>query len=93
MQTDGIVGGAFIQIGGGTDDARMVEPGETITGVDPIAFADLIEEGRETFRTRSSATAISILPVGRSAFTVSAGRARTAPLTATTNSSRTSPTR
>jgi phospholipid/cholesterol/gamma-HCH transport system substrate-binding protein len=50
VQTDGIVGSAFIQIGGGTDDARMVEPGETIEGVDPIAFADLIEEGRETFR-------------------------------------------
>ena len=50
VQTDGIVGSAFIQIGGGTDAARMVEPGETIEGVDPIAFADLLEEGRETFR-------------------------------------------
>jgi phospholipid/cholesterol/gamma-HCH transport system substrate-binding protein len=50
LQTDGIVGSAFVQIGRGTDQARMVDPGETIAGRDPVEFADLIDEGRETFR-------------------------------------------
>lgn len=51
IQTDGIVGNAFIQIGGGTE-AQPVAPDEsTIPGRDPIEFADLIEEGRDTFRT------------------------------------------
>lgn len=53
IQTDGIVGSAFIQISPGTDDARPIAPGEAIRGVDPIEFADLIQEGRETFRTVS----------------------------------------
>jgi phospholipid/cholesterol/gamma-HCH transport system substrate-binding protein len=53
VQTDGIVGNAFINVGVGTDDARVVEPGDTIAGTDPIEFADLIDEGRETFRTVS----------------------------------------
>jgi phospholipid/cholesterol/gamma-HCH transport system substrate-binding protein len=51
VQTDGIVGSAFLQISPGTDEAPIVEPGGTIAGRDPIEFADLIEEGRETFRT------------------------------------------
>jgi phospholipid/cholesterol/gamma-HCH transport system substrate-binding protein len=50
LQTDGIVGSAFVQIGRGTDTARMIEPGETIAGRDPVDFSDLIDEGRETFR-------------------------------------------
>jgi phospholipid/cholesterol/gamma-HCH transport system substrate-binding protein len=53
VQTDGIVGGAFIQIGLGTDAAPMVAPGATIIGNDPIEFADLIQEGRDTFRLLS----------------------------------------
>ena len=53
IQTDGIVGNAFIQISVGTDEAPAVEPGATITGTDPIEFADLIQEGRDTFRTVS----------------------------------------
>ena len=51
VQTDGIVGSTFIQIGRGTDGARIVEPGDTLAGVDPVEFSDLIEDGRETFRT------------------------------------------
>ena len=51
VQTDGIVGNAFIQVGRGTDGARIVEPGDSLAGVDPVEFADLIQEGRETFRT------------------------------------------
>jgi phospholipid/cholesterol/gamma-HCH transport system substrate-binding protein len=50
VQTDGIVGNAFIQIAVGTDDAPAVVSGGTIAGTDPIEFADLIQEGRETFR-------------------------------------------
>jgi phospholipid/cholesterol/gamma-HCH transport system substrate-binding protein len=49
VQTDGIVGAAFIQISRGTDEAPMVMPGGTIAGRDPIEFADLIQDGRETF--------------------------------------------
>ncbi len=48
--TEGIVGSAFIQIGPGTDQSPMVGPGDTIAGVDPVEFTDLIQEGRETFR-------------------------------------------
>ena len=53
IQTDGIVGNAFIQVGRGTDVASIVEPGDTIAGTDPIEFTDLIQEGRETFRAVS----------------------------------------
>ncbi len=53
IQTDGIVGNAFIQIGRGTDAAPVVEPGDTIVGTDPIEFADLIQEGRDTFQAVS----------------------------------------
>lgn len=54
IQTDGLVGNAFIQISRGTDGADMVSPGAMITGRDPIEFVDLIEEGRATFRTVST---------------------------------------
>ena len=50
VQTDGIVGNAFIQVGVGSDEAPVVAPGATITGTDPIEFSDLIQEGRDTFR-------------------------------------------
>jgi phospholipid/cholesterol/gamma-HCH transport system substrate-binding protein len=50
IQTDGIVGNAFIQLGMGTDQARIVQAGDVLVGVDPIEFADLIQEGRDTFR-------------------------------------------
>jgi len=51
IQTDGIVGNAFIQLSVGTDAAPVVAPGDTLTGRDPVEFADLIQEGQETFRT------------------------------------------
>lgn len=50
IQTDGIVGNAFIQVSPGTDDAPPVEAGSILPGTDPIEFADLIQEGRDTFR-------------------------------------------
>jgi phospholipid/cholesterol/gamma-HCH transport system substrate-binding protein len=51
VQTDGIVGNAFIQISVGTEEAPVVSPGDTLAGRDPVEFADLIQEGQETFRT------------------------------------------
>jgi phospholipid/cholesterol/gamma-HCH transport system substrate-binding protein len=53
IQTDGIVGNAFIQVSVGTDASPPVVSGDTIAGIDPIELADLIQEGRETFRTVS----------------------------------------
>ena len=50
IQTDGIVGNAFVQIGMGTDQARIIGPDDLLVGVDPIEFTDLIQEGRDTFR-------------------------------------------
>ena len=50
VQTDGLVGNAFIQIRVGSDDAPPVEPGGTIEGMDAVEFADLLDEGRNTFR-------------------------------------------
>lgn len=51
VQTDGLVGSAFIQIARGSDESPVIEAGQIITGNDPVDFSDLIEEGRETFRT------------------------------------------
>jgi phospholipid/cholesterol/gamma-HCH transport system substrate-binding protein len=50
IQTDGIVRNAFVQIGMGTDEARVIGPDDLLVGVDPIECADLIKEGRDTFR-------------------------------------------
>ena len=50
VRTDGILGSTFLQISPGTDQTRVVEAGDTIEGCDPIEFADLIEESRDTFR-------------------------------------------
>ncbi len=49
--TDGLLGSVFIQIRSGSDDAPTVPGGGTIRGIDAIEFADLVEEGRNTFRT------------------------------------------
>lgn len=51
IQTDGLVGSTFIQVALGTEAAPIVTPGATIEGRDPVEFADLIQEGRDTFRT------------------------------------------
>ena len=53
IQTDGLVGAAFIQVSTGTDEAPIVEPGAVLAGTDPIEFADLIQEGQTSFRTVS----------------------------------------
>ena len=51
IQTDGIVGNAFVQLNIGSENAPVVSPGATLTGTDPVEFADLIQEGRTTFQT------------------------------------------
>jgi len=51
VHTDGIVGSAFIQVSPGSDSAPIVAAGQTLEGRDMIEFSDLIEEGRDTFRT------------------------------------------
>lgn len=48
--TDGLLGSVFIQIRSGSAEAPTVEDGDRIRGVDAVEIADLIEEGRETFR-------------------------------------------
>jgi phospholipid/cholesterol/gamma-HCH transport system substrate-binding protein len=51
IQTDGIVGNAFIQLNVGSENAPVLAPGATLVGTDPVEFADLIQEGRTTFQT------------------------------------------
>ena len=52
--TDGLLGAVFIQIRAGSQDASTVADGGSIQGVDAIEIADLIEEGRNTFRLVAS---------------------------------------
>ena len=54
IQSDGIVGNTYLQVDGGTDKAPVAAPESTIEGRDPIEFADLIQEGRDTFRLVTS---------------------------------------
>ena len=48
--SDGLLGSAYIQIRGGTGPAPLVADGGALAGVDAVEIADLIAEGRETFR-------------------------------------------
>ena len=48
--TDGLLGSAFIQIRAGTESAPEVADGGALAGADAVQVADLIEEGRDTFR-------------------------------------------
>ena len=52
--TDGLLGNVFIQIREGSDAAMIVAEGGTLRGMDAIEVADLIAEGRDTFRTLAS---------------------------------------
>ncbi len=49
--TDGLIGNVYIDIGGGTSAAPIAPPGSLIEGHEAVEVADLIEEGRQTFRT------------------------------------------
>ena len=48
--SDGLLGSAFIQLRAGSETAPLIPDGGALTGVDAVAIADLIAEGRETFR-------------------------------------------
>jgi len=52
--TDGLLGNVFIQIRAGSDGAMMIEDGGSLRGIDAIEVADLIAEGRDTFRLLAS---------------------------------------
>ena len=48
--SDGLLGSAFIQLRAGSDAAPLVPDGGELRGIDAVEIADLIAEGRETFR-------------------------------------------
>ncbi len=48
--SDGLLGSAYIQLRGGSGPAPLVADGGALAGVDAVEVADLIAEGRETFR-------------------------------------------
>jgi phospholipid/cholesterol/gamma-HCH transport system substrate-binding protein len=50
IQTDGLVGAAFIQVSVGTDAAPIVGNGAVLAGRDPVELADVLQEGREAFQ-------------------------------------------
>jgi phospholipid/cholesterol/gamma-HCH transport system substrate-binding protein len=50
-QTEGLVGGVFINIAAGTDNAPSVPEGGTIRGREPFAVADLLQQASETIGT------------------------------------------
>jgi len=50
IQTDGLVGNAFVQVSPGTDAAPLAGEGDLLPGVDPIELADVLREGRETIQ-------------------------------------------
>ena len=48
--SDGLLGSAFIQLRAGSETAPLIPDGGALRGVDSVEIADLIAEGRETFR-------------------------------------------
>lgn len=54
IQTDGLVGNAFVQVSPGTDGAPLAREGDLLPGVDPIELADVLREGRETIQLINS---------------------------------------
>ena len=52
--SDGLLGSAFIQLRAGSEAAPLIPDGGELRGVDAVAIADLIAEGRETFRVAAS---------------------------------------
>src|SRR5712691_11606406 len=47
-QTEGLVGGVFVNIGAGTDQAPRVADGGTIPGHDPFQISDLLQQASDT---------------------------------------------
>lgn len=52
--SDGLLGSAFIQLRAGSETAPLVADGGALAGVDAVAVADLIAEGRQTFRVAAA---------------------------------------
>jgi phospholipid/cholesterol/gamma-HCH transport system substrate-binding protein len=48
IQTESLVGGVFVNIATGTEEAPVVAEGGTIPGHEPFAFADLLEQASDT---------------------------------------------
>jgi len=47
-QTEGVVGGVFLNIGAGTDQAPPVADGGTIPGREPVQISDLLQQASDT---------------------------------------------
>jgi phospholipid/cholesterol/gamma-HCH transport system substrate-binding protein len=47
-QTEGLVGGVFVNIGAGTDQAPRVANGGTISSHDPFEISDLLQQASDT---------------------------------------------
>src|SRR5436190_4240092 len=47
-QTEGLVGGVFVNIGAGTDQAPRVADGGTIPGRDPFQISDMLQQASDT---------------------------------------------
>jgi phospholipid/cholesterol/gamma-HCH transport system substrate-binding protein len=47
-QTEGLVGGVFVNIGSGTDQAPRVADGGTIPGRDPFQISDMLQQASDT---------------------------------------------
>jgi phospholipid/cholesterol/gamma-HCH transport system substrate-binding protein len=50
IETEGLVGGTFLGIGGGSDQAPPAPPDSTIRGKEPFALADLLQQMSETIK-------------------------------------------
>lgn len=48
IETEGLVGGSFLNVTTGTEASPEAPPGSTITGREPIVIGDLIEQMRDT---------------------------------------------
>ena len=55
IETEGLMGGSYLGIGTGTDDAAPVGPNATIAGKDPLDIADLMQQMGDTI-TRVNTT-------------------------------------
>ena len=56
-QTEGLVGGVFLNIGAGTDQAPQVAEGGTIPGGDPFQIGDMLQEASDTMTMIGDAVA------------------------------------
>lgn len=51
IQTEGLVGGMFVQVGAGTNQAPLAPKESTISSREPFSFADLLQQASETVKT------------------------------------------